>query len=268
MRNTARIGVVAAAIVALALVLTGCAVPSDKGGPDPGLRGQWQLMSGTDATGTIPLANQLISLTINGDSTTTGRSTCSDYTARVYGSLSQLWVTAKLPREQHCGTQVQQDIEQRYISDLNKVRTSTLTGGVLDLLAPGIDLKFHKALAIPLNLVIGHHWKLATVSADSYYATQAATPVDTTGATLYFSEDGILIGTTGCRQFTANYAENAGEIVVRKYTDLPTGPCDETAQASDTYVISVVRSGFTFLSGFGELALASPRAEIALGFIN
>src|SRR5580704_4054196 len=100
-----------ACAAALALMLASCASPQDDGGPDPGLRGQWELQSATDAGGQIPLANQLISLTIDGDNTTTGRSTCSDYRAHVYGSISNLWVTATLPRAENCGIQAQEDIE-------------------------------------------------------------------------------------------------------------------------------------------------------------
>ena len=60
---------------AIVLLLASCAAPKDQGGPDPGIRGQWELLSAKDAGGTIPLANQLISLTIDGDNSTSGRST-------------------------------------------------------------------------------------------------------------------------------------------------------------------------------------------------
>lgn len=269
MRRTARHGTVAASLATVALVVAGCSAPVDRGGPDPGLRGQWELLSASDPGGTIPLANQLISLDINGDNSTRGRSTCADYTAHVYGSIANLWITATLPKAEHCGIQVQQDIEQRYITDLNQVRTSTVLGGLMDLRAPGIDLRFQRALLVPLTLVIGHTWKLATVSPDSYYATSNPTPVEQKGATLYFSKSGKLTGTTGCRRFTANYVENAGEVVASHFRSVAKhGVCEGEKQASDTYVVSVVLSGFTFLSGVGELAIASPRAEIALGFVT
>jgi heat shock protein HslJ len=253
---------------AILLLLASCAAPKDQGGADPGLRGQWELLSATDAGGKIPLANQLISLTINGDNTTTGRSTCSDYRAHVYGTVGTLWVTATLPRAQHCGIQAQLDIEQRYIGDLNQVRTSIVAGGVLDLIAPGIDLKYQRALDIPLGLVVNHTWKLATVAPDSYYATSNPLPVAETGATLRFDDKGRVSGTTGCRIFTATYVENAGEIVVSHLAQLAIGQCTETEQAADTHLLDVLRSGFTFLSGNGQLKLSSPRAELALAFVD
>ena len=209
------------------------------------------------------------SASIDGDNTTTGRSTCSDYRAHVYGSASSLWVTATLPRAQHCGTQVQLDIERRYIDDLNQVRSGVITGGVLDLLAPGgIDLRYQRALAVPLNLVVNHTWKLATVAPDSYYATANPTAVAETGATLRFSENGTLAGVTGCRTFTANYVQNAGEIVTSHLVARASGRCTDYDQAADTHVLDVVGSGFTFLSGLGGLKISSPRAELALAFID
>jgi heat shock protein HslJ len=267
-RTPARIGIVAGALVAIVVAVSGCANAPDEGGPDPGLRGQWELQSGTDAAGTIPLANQLITLTIDGDNSTSGRSTCSDYQAHVYGSLSTLWVTATLPRAEHCGIQAQQDIEQRYINDLNQVRSSTLSGGVLNLLAPRIDLRFQRALAVPLTLVIGHKWRLESVKADSYYATSNPLPVIEHGATLTFSKSGKLTGTTGCRTFSTTYTENAGEIVIGKLVNHPKHGCDSDEAAIDTYVMSVVQSSFTFISGLGELGISSPRAEITLAFVD
>jgi heat shock protein HslJ len=258
-----------AGVACVLLSLASCAGSRDQGGPDPGLRGQWELLSATDAAGTIPLANQLISLTIDGDNSSSGRSTCSDYRAHVYGTVSSLWVTATLPAEQHCGIQAQLDIESRYINDLNQVRSGVVTGGVLDLLAPGgIDLRYQRALAVPLNLVVNHTWKLASVAPDSYYSTANPTAIAETGATLRFSEKGTVTGVTGCRRFTANYAETAGEIVTTHLVGHARGHCTEDDQATDTHILDVLGSGFTFLSGLGGLKISSPRAELALAFVD
>src|ERR1700743_1342066 len=182
--------------------------------------------------------------------------------------MANLWVTATLPRAEHCGIQAQEDIEQRYINDLNQVKTATVVGGVMDLLAPGIDLRFQRALVVPLGLIVDRTWKLATVSADSYYATGNPTPIAQTGASLYLSKNGKLVGSTGCRSFTANYVENAGEIVVDKLDFKVKGRCTANDVASDTYVVSVIETGFTFISGAVQRHVSSPRAEIGLGFVD
>jgi heat shock protein HslJ len=253
---------------ALALLLASCASPADQGGPDPGLRGQWELQSATDAGGPIPLANQLISLTIDGDTTTTGRSTCSDYRAHVYGTVSNLWVTATLPRTEDCGIQAQEDIEHRYIDDLNQVRTSNLDGGVLDLLAPGIDLRFARALAVPTTLIVDRTWRLQTARADSYYGNTSSAYVNIGGATLLLDHDGTLTGTTGCHRFTAGYQQNAGEIVVQHLVEHPSGACAGTSSTADAILLQVVKAGFTFFSESGALSISSPRAELSLTFVD
>ena len=253
---------------AVLLLLAACASPRDEGGPDPGLRGQWELQSATDTGGAIPLANQLITLTIAGDNSTAGRSTCSDYTAHVYGNVTTLWVTATLPAVQNCGTQIQQAIEYRYISDLNQVRTSTLTDGTMHLLAPGIDLQFHRALTVPLSLVVGKTWNLATVAPDSYYATANPIPDPETGASIRFSPDGTLTGRTICNIFTGRYVQDAGEIVVKNLTQKNTGCSGAGAPAAQTHLLLVLNSGFTFLSGTSDLKISSPRAELSLGFVD
>jgi len=257
-----------ACAAALALMLASCASPQDDGGPDPGLRGQWELQSATDAGGQIPLANQLISLTIDGDNTTTGRSTCSDYRAHVYGSISNLWVTATLPRAENCGIQAQEDIEHRYIGDLNQVRTSTLDGGILDLLAPGIDLRFSRALAVPTTLIVDRTWRLQTVRADNYYGDTSSVYVNLVGATLLLDRDGTLSGTTGCHRFTAAYQQNAGEIVVQHLVEHPFGQCTSNNSAADAVLLQVIKSGFTFFSESGALSISSPRAELSLTFVD
>ena len=53
-------GIVVLTLGVLLVLLSACSGPRDEGGPDPGLRGEWELQSATDAGGNIPLANQLI----------------------------------------------------------------------------------------------------------------------------------------------------------------------------------------------------------------
>jgi heat shock protein HslJ len=253
---------------AILLLLTSCAAPQDEGGPDPGLRGEWELQTATDHNGAIPLINQRISLTIAGDNSTSGRSSCSDYRARVYGSLSTLWVRATVTRALHCASPAQQAIERRYLDALNRVRTSILNGGVLDLLAPGIDLHFQRAIIVPLTLVVGHTWRLTTIGDDPYAATTRQTLHLATGATVRFSPNGEVAGSTGCSSFSGRFTQNAGEIVVSRLQHQLMGRCLGSQNDVDARVLAVLRSGFTFTSAIGELAIASPRAGVALSFID
>ncbi len=250
------------------LMLTSCSTPQGGGGSDPGLRGQWQLESASDSFGPIALANQLISLTIDGDATTSGRSSCSDYTAHVYGTVTSMWVTTTVPHAGSCVVAAQKYIEHRYLKDLGQVRTSTITGGVLHLLGPDIDLRYHRALSIPLGLMEGHQWKLTTVSPDELNPGPKVLPKAEPGANLLFSAHGFMIGETRCNLFTAKYTENAGEVVTSNLVQHSKPGCDAVSQKTDGRVMSVLTSGFTFLSGGGFLTLTSPRAGLTLGFVD
>jgi heat shock protein HslJ len=266
--QTARALAAVASAVAIALLLASCAPTRDEGGPDPVLRGQWQLQKATDADGEIPLANQLITLTIDKDATTAGRSTCSSYRAHVYGSASALWVTASIPQPQHCGIEAQHDLEHRYIEALGRVHTATVSGGVLHLLAPGIDLQFERALALPLTYLVGHTWRLTAIRADSYYSAADPESVSIGGATLRFGGDGELTGRTGCHTFTGHYLENAGEIVVHHLRERAAGGCRGKSPTADASVLQVIAAGVTFVSESGALSISSPSAQLTLDFVD
>jgi heat shock protein HslJ len=260
--------IAAASITALVcgLALASCASSGDQGGPDPQLRGQWELQTATDAAGTIPIRNQLISLTIAEDDSTYGRSTCSDYRAKVFGSVGALWITATLPKVENCGTQIQQDIEERYINDLNQVRFASVTGGLLDLTGPNLSLHFQRALNVPPTLVTDRNWYLQVVMPDSYYGPSDLAPIPAIGATLRFNSNRTMSGSTSCSRFGAHWEQNAGEIVLSGMTLEPTSSCDETQLGVDSYVLRVIKSGFGFQSENGQLQLVSPRAELRLQF--
>lgn len=128
---------------------------------------------------------------------------------------------------------------------------------------------------MPLDLLVGQTWKLATVAADSYYATGAPTPIDEIGVTVRFTPQGHLSGQTVCTTYSADYRENAGEIVVHNLqkksrlmlTDGNEG-CIGEAQSADTHLFDVLTTGFTFRAEAGSLTISSPRAELSLGFVN
>lgn len=278
MRRTFGLASATAAVVAFALVLTGCATQQTTGGPEPDLRGQWQLISATDSGGSFQLENQLISLTIAGENSTSGRSTCSNYQAHVLGTMANLWITPIVPRAEHCGIQAQEDLEHRYFSDLAQVRYSTVTGGVLDLMSPGIDLRFQRALNLSMELVVDRTWYLEIAEEYSYYSNNLAVPIyfgrDSTSGEIRldtivsFSRNGDVRGQTGCRTFTAHYTQNAGEVVLTDFKYTPHGNCTSEQVSEDTYLITTLQAGFTFISEEGQLVLRSPRAELQLTLID
>lgn len=269
MRGARRMLATLALAVTGILALAACAAPGDHGGADPRIQGQWQLTSATDAGGKINLLGQAITLTIDGDTDTTGRSSCSDYKAKFLGMAESLWVTATLPRTIDCGSALQQNLEMRYINALNYVRSATVTGGDLDLLAPGIDLHFVRALFHPMTRMIGHVWSLSTVTFLGFDGASATTGYDAHGVAIQFNKNGTLRADSACTTVTARYFENAGQIVADHVVVRTIAGCDDQNSASDDYIVRVIDASFSF-STFtgGQLAITSPRVGVTLGFVD
>jgi heat shock protein HslJ len=92
------VGTVARAL-ATSVSITGCSTGAPTAGaPGPGLRGRGVLTSGHDRYGPLDLLGQDITLTVTGSTISTGRGSCSNYTATIYGSQRSLWVMTAAPR--------------------------------------------------------------------------------------------------------------------------------------------------------------------------
>jgi heat shock protein HslJ len=261
-------------LAALGILLAGCASPADDGGPDPQLRGQWELTSASDSAGQLDLSNQHITLTIGGDTSTSGRGACSSYTAQLFGSIDALWVRAELPGHVDCGSQIQLTLEQRYMAALQAVRSGSVDGGVLELTSPDATLRFARSLARPVDQLVDRLWKLTGMSSVNFFDARIdeTDPIQqsTLGAELRFGANGDLTGHLGCEDFTASWAQNAGEIVVSHLaTSLKVVPCPSSPSSPEgvtTDVLKVINTSFTFRTSTNELILVSSRAGIALFF--
>src|SRR5476651_756041 len=136
----------------LGVSITGCSPGTPTAGaPDPGLRGQWVLTTGHDGYGAMDLLGQDITLTVTGGTISTGRGSCSNYTATIYGSQRSLWVTTTAPRSFSCATAEQTVLQLKYLGDLGTVSHSSVTPGGLELAGPHVDLKFVRAARLSLT---------------------------------------------------------------------------------------------------------------------
>jgi heat shock protein HslJ len=266
MRRQRLIAVVGAVLVALSLASCVSSGDSgDQGAPDPQLRGQWLLADAKDEGGPINLLSQYLTLTIDRDTTTGGRSSCSSYTASVFGTPDSLWVQATLPRQTDCGTAAQQALEFRYIADLDKIRAATVQGDDLHLTADGIDLHFVQVTPTPLKLIVNRLWYSATLRPLSLNTSDTPVSYVEPGASFRFGDDGTLTAVTGCGVIAAHYVENAGEIISTDITVDTRTACGGYDDALDDYLVRLIDSGFTFAATPRELTLTSKRALLQLG---
>jgi hypothetical protein len=252
-------------IAACALALGGCAIaPATDGAPDPGLRGQWVLAGGTDTFGTLNLLGQHITLTVSKSSVSTGRSSCSNYTATIYGSPRQLWITPTAPATYTCATADQNVLQLEYLGDLQRVRQSVVTPGSLILTAQGVELRFVRATPLRVNDLLNKTWRLATSATINLHSPFAFSPE--TGGSLQFLEPDVIEARTQCLSLSADYRQVGDELVTNDVRLFASLPCDGTGTQAAADFTRVFENGFTFALTRNSLALTSSRAGVALGF--
>jgi heat shock protein HslJ len=248
-----------------ALALSGCSAERPTAGaPDPGLRGQWVLTGGHDGYGTIDLLDQDITLTVNGSSVATGRGSCSDYTATIYGSERSMWVTTTAPHSFNCNTAEQTVLQLQYLADLADVQQSSVTTAGLELTGPGVDLHFVRALPVSLTQLVDKTWQLKSGGNLSLHGS--STFAAETGGYIRFETKTSLSGVTRCVYFTANYRQVAGELVASHVLAIENIGCDRSSDQAANDFSRVFDGGFTFALGQDSLDLRSTRAGLTLGF--
>ena len=258
--------VVASLVLCLcALGLGGCAtVPATDGAPDPGLRGQWVLAGGSDTFGTLDLLGQDITLTVSTKAVSTGRSSCSNYTATIYGSPRQLWITATAPTSYTCATADQNVLQLEYLDDLRRVRQSEITATSLILTAQGVDLRFERAAPLRVNDLLNKTWRLATSATINLHAPFTFAPE--TGGSVQFLGPNVVEARTQCLSLSADYRQVGDELVTNDIRLVGSLPCDSSGQKAASDLTRVFENGFTFALTRNSLALKSARAGVALGF--
>ena len=254
------------AAVACALLLAGCTAPPDKGTtPDPRLFGGWQLKSGTDAQGAMPLAPSTISLTIGASATAHGRGACNNYTARIVGSLGAIFVAgANMSSLANCRVPAFDALDSRYIDDLIAVRFAEVRGDTLTLQSTFAKLVFQRAPDIPISDIVNNVWVAQSLSALGLNTAFEQHPYS---VTLLLSASGRFLITTACPAITGTWSIDAGEIVFAGVSGLQT-PCSNIDNTHRFEVFDILGYGFTVQHRDHTLFVANPRLRTSLLFVG
>ena len=252
-------------VLAIPLALSGCSAERPTAGsPDPALRGQWVLTSAHDGYGTVNLLGQDISLTVSDTSVSTGRGSCSNYTATIYGSPRALWVTTNYTRSYSCATADQSVLQLQYLDDLASVQHSVITQNGLELTGRDVDLQYSRANPLSLTQLKDKTWQLQT---DANLNLRGRSLVsEETGGYIRFETASTLSAVTKCVYFTADYRQVADELVASHVFAIDTIGCDRSADQPAKDFTRMLDGGFTFALGSNSLVLISPRAGLQLGF--
>jgi hypothetical protein len=158
----------AAGVVGVLLALTGC-VPDAHGGrptsAEPILRGQWQLVDGTDSLGHMDLQNTFMTLTVGSGRRSSVASPCGTVNATVRGSVGPVWVRVAAVADPGCINVAQVQLDSRFVRSLNHAKLATLTRGRLTFAAKGVMLRFQRARPSILDRLVGRGWTLSGITA-------------------------------------------------------------------------------------------------------
>jgi hypothetical protein len=247
------------------VTVSGCSTEKPTAGaPDPGLRGAWVLIGGHDGYGAMNLLHQDITLTVSGSTRATGRGSCSNYTATIYGTEKSLWVTASTPPNFSCASADQSVLQLEYLTDLAGVQHSFATADGLELAGPRVDLRFARATHLSLTQLVDTTWELRT--GDTINLHGPFTSSTESGGYIRFESKTSLSVVTKCVSFTGNYRQDADDLVTSHVLAIDTVGCDRSTDPAASDFARVLNGGFRFSVAGYSLNLTSSRAGLTLGF--
>jgi heat shock protein HslJ len=253
-------------VVALACanLLGGCAAPAGTGTADPVFRGQWQLQAATDADGPFDLQNAKITLTVSDDPDATGRSTCADYRAEVFGTPASVRIQAATTSlSSRCPTEAAARLESRYFAALGAVRHASVSGEKLELSSGEVTLYFLTPLPAPVANLANRRWQLIGIDGSGSMGKEFTTVAN--DATFQFFSDKSFVGTTGCRYFSGRYRLDAGALVATTVTPDEVA-CDPELEMLDGAMLAVFDGAFTATPEDGAMVIANQQSGVALQF--
>jgi heat shock protein HslJ len=196
--------------------------------PDPATTadGEWQLVSGAPLVEGFP-----VTLTIEGREAG-GRAACNSFSAEVSVDAGTIGFAGVGQTEMACEPAVM-DAESTFLSVLQVVESYQVTGGVLTLTGPGVELVLEPVTPVPTAELVGTSWVLETL-----VEGDAASSVMGEPSTLLLTADGSLEATTGCRAITGRWIEGDGVIVVTEM--VAEGECPQELTPQDSHVVTVL----------------------------
>lgn len=218
-----------AAAIAVAFLAAGCTTAPGANnttalsGP-AALIGTWQLATflGTNGETMRALAGSTPLVTFNRDGSVTGTAGCNHFSANYTATGNQLAFSPAASTLMYCtAPSGVMDQELRVFELLPVTAGFTIAGTTLTLLdrAGRPIMTFERAVSPQNAPLVGTVWRLSGFS-DKATARSALAG---SGATVSFTSDGRITGTTGCNDLTGPYTINGNRISI--------GPVQVTARA-------------------------------------
>jgi heat shock protein HslJ len=252
----------------VALVAAGCGGDDDSRpagepvptpGPSSSVDGDWIAISGVTDGATIELVEgRDVTLTIDGSSIG-GTAACNGYGGEADFGEGSISVGQVYVNEMGCEAPIH-EVEQAYIAALTTATHVVVIDDVLTLSSGDDEWVFERAAPVADTELVGTTWVLDTlITGDA-----ASNSPGMDAAFLEFSDDGTLIGSTGCRQLEGEWSLQSATIeipVLSPIDDPAAGVCAPESEALDGVVITVVESGVTAEIDGNRLTLTAPGGD-------
>jgi heat shock protein HslJ len=220
-------------LVVVAALVLGCATTPPGGSGAVDLTGDWQLASGTVDGGPFPVVDDApITFSVQGRDIG-GRSACNEYGGEVVvdGSGSRLEMTSMTAMA--CEEPVMA-AEAAFVAALPRIRDAARDGDRLTLLGRDVELVFDRREPPPVADMVGTDWVLESLVMGDAVSSVAGAP-----ATLRFDAGGTFAGGTGCRTFSGQWIQAAGEIILPTW-GMDQTECEPALADQDGHVVGVL----------------------------
>jgi heat shock protein HslJ len=232
---------------------------------DDSIDGEWVLRRGSLDGEEIELVEGWdVTLNIAGDQIG-GTAACNQYGGTVsVGDESELggsFEVGELSRTEMACEPAVMELEQRFLAALGEIDSYELDDTLsLGRTGVGTSLMFERVEPVDDTELVGTTWVLDTLITGDTASNSAVME----GAFLEFSDDGTLVGSTGCRRLEGEWSLQGAtiQIPILSAIDDPTaGVCSPESEALDGDIIAVVESGTTVEVEGDRLTMTAPGGD-------
>lgn len=242
------------------LLLPACAGGAAAGpapGPEPALRGGWELVELSSGDIPAPLPASGRATLVVEEATVSGTAFCNGYGGDYRLAGGRLLVQDLAVTEMACAPELMA-AERAYLDALTAADLAVARDGDrLVLTGDGGALTFRPLPPVPTSELVGTRWVLETLIDGDVASSTTGEPAD-----LVLGADGTVSGSTGCRALTGRWAVSGDTLVL---PDLGAdGNCPPGVATQDAHVLAVLESPRPEIEG-DRLLLSGP-GRLGLGY--
>ncbi len=266
------------AAIAVALLAAGCTTAPGANNTtpnatvpveEPPIVGTWQLTSFLGANGETvrAVAGSVPLVTFDRDGSVTGTAGCNHFTANYTVRGTQLSIGPTVSTLMACPAPPGlMDQEQRGFELFPLTAGYTIVGDTLTLLdLTGNRIMTFTRAPVAVNApLVGPTWRLAGFADNGTARSALASP----SATLIFSPDGRLSGTTGCNDIAGPYTTNANAISIGSLAVTERACLDPGATAQEQEMLAALGAAATYEIRGDRLTMTDSSSTRTVEFVR